>query len=322
MRRSSILVLVIAGIMLLGGVWSCNSAQRVSSKLTAGRASGGVDIKSLDAADNPFRREYQEWDHWLVENINTPVQAFLNGDRPEDWISLTGYVNADGVLLPQIEATRLENERLSQGILKDYFSDYPFRVHVQGQMDLAMFRELGERQTSLRASFFPRVPDWLAADPPEYSILLPSGEVAATGLIGAPDASPQVEGASDTADDVHGCCGGSGSTYWLYSAAGEPLASTNMGHWWFIYFDERVAQMPIAREPLGEFNNSRKDGYVYFTDAADGSIRSVWDWDATLLAGTELPPTRSALNFYHISARQLQMMHKYQKNPIHDKGDK
>jgi hypothetical protein len=267
-----------------------------------------VKLLAPDDPSNPYKGQYREWDLWLAQHEATEQVAFLDGKRPEKWVSLSTCVDRSGAIVPLLEASRILHEGLAHGN-EAYYKDLPYRVRGEGEMEPALYQQYMDEETSLMASYFPPIPEWLAANPPRESILVPSGEVVTLGLLGSGFKKRDPANPSGQ----QSCCGGSGEQYWIYSSTGEPLESAK-GHWWWNYYERNN---PRVNEEMGNFNCSRRDGVIYFTKPGTEEIASVWTWDGKRLPGTTLPPLADSAPFVHLTASQLAPLRKFQLNPIH-----
>lgn len=251
---------------------------------------GTVLIKPLDDPGNPYRAQYEAWDEWVYDNVVLEPIAFEDGQRPADFKVLKARVTAEGYLLPQVEKARIYHEQMANGYdNEEYGIDNiaPFAVQAAGVMDPGIDGQRGRAVARLQGEYYLPVPDWLAADPPIWSMLLPNGDVVTHGALG-----------SGAAGSNAGCCGSSGHNYYRYTHDGE-LVRTSSVFWWELYFDDVGYPRPEGNR------KNRHDGYVYFTDPETDETLSVWDWDGTKLETTLLPPVRDIHPFVSLRPAQI-----------------
>jgi hypothetical protein len=251
---------------------------------------GAVEIKALDAADNPYETKYEDWDHWAYRNIVTGPLAYENGKKPDDLKIVKIRVTSDGYMLPATEKTRVMSEHARQGFNDAFDIKHiaPFAVQAAGTMPDEMKERMRLAVHGMKSTFYLPVPDWLAAEPPIWAMLVPNGDVITYGPLGSGHAEHEGEG----------CCGGSGESYYRYSTSGE-LLRTSPVFWWDTYLDDIEYEYPEGSR------KNRLDGYFYFTDTEADEILSVWDWDGTQLELPILPPMRDVHPFMSHTPTQI-----------------
>lgn len=305
--------MLVASVLFLVLQWGCQDGGilKTSSKTQSMTGSGVpfVNFKPLDDKNNPYRDQYQDWDRWLVGNCNGVQRGIAS--YASDAVTMKGQMlfttilDDNGYLVPVIEFQR-KSERARKDRTEESFISNSVYITGVGPVVQDMLDRFIAQADEVRASFYPRIPDWLGSNPPLAAVLLPNGEVVTQGQLGsgmskitAPStSSPDPQ--STKAAKAGGCCGGNDPNkgWFRYSAAGEPLGFTNKPVWWFLYYDAEVNGLPPGAM------SGRSDGYAIFKDPETGALLSVYDYDGTKLDAVE-PPLRDLHPFAKLRTYRL-----------------
>jgi hypothetical protein len=240
-------------------------------------------VRDLDDPANPYKDSYGPWDRWIMAHAAYPtfdeMKAYQNGTAPEGWIYLRPAVDHDGFLIPQL--TELEGKLLEQSDYKAFRSrpDCVLTFSAAGTMDAAVLAELEQSKLALWAAKMPAIPEWLAAAPAKRAVVLPSGEVASYGPLGA-GAGPIDAATWRFAAD------GTPEVYYRYSAAGEELGRTVPGQPWHELFTPGYTEQILLGTSAAGQIPVVLNGYTLALDPATMEVSRVYDYD-----GAELPAT-------------------------------
>jgi hypothetical protein len=254
--------IVVSLAFLLALFSSCTSAERSASS-TDGRVavatkSNVISLMALDDPTNPYRGQYRAWDYWVYENVGTrsaeltdkkptdmtrqELEAYVfHGGNPPNWTERKARVYDNGILVPYLVSIADFEQARSSNTSKELEAKSSF-VTACGEMDPQLKADMQQAGYAAQAAFYPEIPEWLVSNPPDAAMLLPNGEVVTEGVVGG-----------DTTDDgavlgsKAGCCGGSGSIFARYDAAGNLLAAKT-GGWWGLYYD--INRLGSQREIL------------------------------------------------------------------------
>jgi hypothetical protein len=238
-------------------------------------------VKPLDDPNNPFTGQYSPIDEWAMEHVTAITEP---GEiwRPDDEDAAFGVwrITDEGYLVPLLEEARYG---CSEHPVDDPNSYLKLgAVWCLGKPSQALIDQHDEAVAEICAAAYPRVPDWLGTLPieelPKYTVLLPNGMVATTGLIG-----PQLD-AEDPTPDSGGCCGGSSRSegpWALYTEDGV-LERTSV----YPYMSSLFINMDTS-PVYNDLAKVRADG-VLECRTATGDVYYV-DYDGTHL-GTIRPP--------------------------------
>jgi hypothetical protein len=253
-------------------------ADSADAAATAEVESLELEIKPLDAPDNPFAGQYMAIDYWAYNHQAkiTPSSVHWkkkgNGD-----VFLVWRINEDGYLLPlmwralstdeaDIDSLRADNEAGYRALACLWVTEMPPAEIMDAYL------AVDERW---RAMTRPTVPDWLGTlteeELPHYTVFLPNGQVAALGEAGV----PKEKGPSwENRDEFQ---------WVLYSSDGEMLRKTsdNTYHSLQALLIDNIDDLLIA-----EF---RGDGVLVCNDQDEDGAFYYVDYDGTYL-GTEEPP--------------------------------
>jgi hypothetical protein len=254
--------------------------------ITAKTATGAevITVKGIDDPDNPYKGQYERWDLWVYANMVASPTIWKAGERPENWDSLAAEADENGYLIPLLQTSRNQEQALSEGRREEYRNSV-FEVYAEGELPTEVVEDYLREAYRVRAGVIAKIPDWLAEDPPAYSMLLPNGDVITDSKLGETDESRALGGET---------------TWYRYNQAGE-LTGQSTETWWGIYYREKYGD---TRWPAGDFEN-RIDGYVFFKDRDTQQILSVWDYDATQLDAALDPQPRDPHPFMMINGRML-----------------
>ena len=283
-------VVVGAVLLVLAAVtmWSCNTRspgldRADSSTITAGKALGSISILPLYAPGNPYKAQYREWDVWIMQHMRQrPAPREPGAEKLDNYVLLGVSITGEGYLVPMLEMVRLREEARRRG--DEFLVDGFETAYAEGVMEPELRAASRAARYDVRAKYFPRVPDWLPQNPPDYAMLYPNGDVITRQLL-------EVDASAKDGHDS-GCCGGGPKSYVRYDAQGQAVASCKTIPF-YLYYDE------VVEGRIQGVQKSRADGITYFTatNEPNSEILSVWDWDGTRLPGTALPPYRGGRYF-------------------------
>lgn len=283
-------------------------------------------VKELDDSHNPYKDQYDIWDHWLAANCTGVYRGLAAGseaiqcERGE--MLMSSILDESGYIVPILEFQRqFEESRTIRS--EDSFYRNSVIIFAKGPMNESMLKDFQTRVDEVRCTYYQKIPSWLAEKPPLAAVILPNGDVVTKGELGSgmstiikPNVdSSQINSAKPASED--GCCGGNdlSSGWFRYSATGEPLGYTNKKAWWFLYYDAEVNDLPPGSMA------GRSDGYVIFKDPTSGSVLSVYDYDGILLEPVE-PAPRDIHPFSVLRTHRLIMFYNAQQRVAKASSDK
>jgi hypothetical protein len=300
-----------AGLILLACVCFLGYTQlwRRSVEVKSGQSRFRMTYLPLDARGNPYAGQYSALDRWALAHLVDWSAGKQAGSRPD--IQLIGvHFDASGYLIPQLLEVqqRHEAKRLGANSSMDTETAHTWAA---GRLDQSIWASYVQERDALEASYYPQIPDWLAANPPAQTILLPKGFVA---LSNGPSAqgqrqlgnylatqSPQVQSAANRG------AGPRAQDEWhIYSPQGEEICSGTQP--WQVNW---ILSNTHGEWPQGQPSN-RADGYFMFK-AENGKLLSAWDWNGTRLPESAAMPARDMHNFSILRPRHLISYYKAQQ---------
>ena len=308
---------LLLGLLLIGTLtqWGCGGRAAgggkggySSSPLIRAVASGG--IKRLDDPHSPYAGRYREWDNWIAQHcvcVSTGWTQQMTRTPGTSEIVFQTTVDGNGFVLPLLEYYR-QREAASSRTQRERFQMNSVFVTALGEMESAEFDQTRAAIAEIIASFYPKIPDWLAQKPPKKAVLLPNGDIATYGPLGSGLTLNQANGGKKTEPTKEGCCGGNDpeNGWYRYSSTGEPLGFTNRGHWWYLYYD-----LDLSGPTPGDDSLIQGDGYTVCRDKKSGDVLAIYDWDGALL-DTTVPPERDAHSFTALKPSAIIMYHQAQ----------
>jgi hypothetical protein len=240
---------------------------------------------------NPYRGQYADYDAWIYAHAWQQAQSGGMAGDGDDYYSLR--VDADGWPEPM----RITQKR---DLCDDGSSPKPHcynEIQAWGVMDQPMQDGMMQDAEAVRALNLPRIPQWLAQQPPDQAMLLPGGEVVTQGPLGNSDSEwPQADPA--------------GGRFYRFSATGQELGRTAAGaEWWTLYFKDFAALQKRYQDSY--WNDSL--GCIMRIEAGSGEVRQVYDYHGARLPGDHPPAGRAPRDYTWLGRDELVQLY-WQQN--------
>jgi hypothetical protein len=291
-----LVISAVAGITL-----SCNSSD------TKTPISPSTRLLSLNDPANGYRDQYDAWDVWAFSNQVNEFTYSPNGKTaaeiaslsrpPADWVELDYMVDAQGCLIPYLVGLEEAQKANSTG---SEMAPMPGHVKAEGVMVPEMKEQLDNQVGKIVASYQPRVPEWLAANPPEAAIFMPNGDILTRHRLGFAREIEEAEGQQRLSPPTNG----DPNSYYRYDQEGN-LKETVHHHWITVYVDE--SELPDDTE-IQTFPG----GLVAFL--RDGEVVKSIEFDGSPVADNQ---TKSRYDPYFgvpIQGRTLVWLYEHQNN--------
>jgi hypothetical protein len=241
---------------------------------------------------NPYLGQYADYDAWIYAQAYE--QAKTPGYIPPDYQGYALEVDADGWPVPLRVSGRRDLE--DDGRTPKPHCDN--LIQAYGIMGQTMQEEMDADQLATRAASLPRIPQWLAQQPPAAALVLPGGEVVTRGPLG---------GAADSATQGH-------PAYYRYSADGQELGHTAAGaEWWTLYFQDFAKLKQQHPDSYWEEDL----GCVLRLESASGQPRAVYDYHGTKLPGVKPPLDRAPKDYTWLGGSELPGLYTCQQGGPH-----
>jgi hypothetical protein len=315
LRTAIAVVLGVTGIlaaMLIHMSCGKEPATRGADSNRAGKTAGASSIQHYNIprqdGNNPYSGGYSHRDLWVIEHA--VAEADLSKPIPEGSLMGFGIVDAEGYLIPELEKLKQHELASSQGVTEQLGELNKTRqviaIGERYESCQAEFEAYQDACLKIRAKYYPRIPKWLADNPPSSGFILPDGRVVTVGLLGGTaklvDSSRQVQ---------------SPPGYGLYSSQGQLIKSVEDYNWYLLFMPmNQLARILEAGKSLG-WNGacieSYRMGFIGLCNDA-GELVALYDYDGTPLT----PPNvvnhkRDQHNFTPLTAKQIKEMYAAQQ---------
>jgi hypothetical protein len=274
----------------------------------AGKTAGASSIHHYNIprqdGNNPYSGRYSHRDLWVIEHAVAETDS--SKPNPEGVEQLSGIVDGDGYLIPEIEHSDQVELALTQGVyLQQMELDRTREVRAIGQPYTSFNTEAiayHAARMKTRAKYCPRIPKWLADNPPAECQIFPDGSVVSVGLLG---------GIVPLVNDNYVAPG-----FALYSPQGKFIKSTEYD--WYLLFmsPSQMAVMTADAESRGwdgEILDSFGMGLAGMCDKA-GELVALYNYDGTPLTPLDvMSHKRDMHNFLPIKASQIKELYALQQ---------
>ncbi|MCC7479662.1 hypothetical protein IT575_14565 [bacterium] len=243
---------------------------------------------------------------------NGLMQDEVPTDLPEGWTWACCEINAEGFLVPYLEAWMRPSRLRSRKTIAEHFTttDFPAPeagssfAFVAGASSKDIWKAQQDALQKMEAHEYPLIPAWLAAAPPRECLFVPNGEILCMGKPGQPvvesSAVPQ------------------GETIYRYSHDGKLIDSySRLCKYSFIDHNWRKIYWPSYGE-VGNYISARERGlechiglYGYFALMRDGGnstsdeLVELYDYDGSRPDPNSLVPAERRRMCESLSAKQI-----------------
>jgi hypothetical protein len=274
-----------------------------------------VTVLPLGTPVNPYRRDYDPWDEWIYEHAVTStdpaIENYFRGQGGRSNVVLSAYVDSSGFLVPQrlAEQRRLHTQATGDGNQLVYLPNWTHVLFAAGTIDPALLADYQGAMFSLRAEYTLTIPEWLAARPPAWSLILPpeagphAGEVIMFGKPGRDQDFALPRG------DVRPPS--SRSIFYRYSPAGKLLGQTEVGQqWWELYTTNPAT--PRGPASTSFYTIFEAAGLVSVTDVRTGKLAWMMDFSGKRIADIRHPGLRDLNHWLGLTAAEVKAIHAQQ----------
>jgi hypothetical protein len=274
-----------------------------------------VTILPLTAPVNPYRKDYEPWDEWIYAHAVTctdpTVEKYFRGVGGRNNMVLDAYVDSSGFLVPQrlAEQRRLHAQATGRDDQPVYMPSWTHVLYAAGPIDDGLLAGLNEALLALRAEYVVTVPQWLAADPPAWSLILPpeagahAGEVVMYGKPGLDQNFFLPPGEIRPSS--------SRAVYYRYSTTGKLLGQTKVSQeWWELYTANPAS--PQGPGSSSFYKVFEALGVVSVTDVRTGKRAWLMDFAGTHLPDVRNPAPRDANHWLGLSASEVKTIYAIQ----------
>ena len=244
-----------------------------------------VTILPLDDPRNPFRSDYAPWDKWVYQHavtcLDPKIQQYYLGSGSAGNTMLDAYVDQAGHLVPQVLAEERRLHSYAAGDTVSYYdADWTHVLYAVGPIDSALLSNYEQAVLGLRVEYSLPLPQWLAANPPAWAMILPpeagkhAGEVITLGAPGADQDYHMPPNAARPGARV--------KVWRRYSPDGKLLATSKPDQEWWEFYAANPATAS-GREATSFYKVFEDDGIVAVTDLRTNQLAWMMTFDGIRL---------------------------------------
>jgi hypothetical protein len=274
-----------------------------------------VTVLPLGEQRNPYLKDYEPWDKWVYEHAVTStdpaIERYFRGEGGRSNVVIDAYVDSSGFLVPQRMAKqrRLHAQAVGRDEQPVYLPQWTHVLFAAGSMDPALRESYEHAMLKLRAEYTVTIPDWLAANPPAWALVLPAeagphaGEVVMYGRAGM---NPDYVMCPGEIRPAASC-----ELFYRYSPSGKLLGQTVLGQqWWELYTANPAA--PAGPGSTSYYAVFEAAGLISVTDVRTGKLAWRMDYGGKRLAEQQRPAPRNENHWLGLTARELKAIYAIQ----------
>jgi hypothetical protein len=307
MRSKYLLVIVIImGWMFEAAPGRADNSRGTGSGDLAANTTSKMYVIPHSADSSPYRDQYSTLDLWVIEHAVAQVSSFPAST--EGSVQVCGYVDGDGYLLPELVRAEQTETALEQGVyLQQLEANKSREVRAVGKPYSGLDQDLSalnHSRMAIRSVHYPKIPQWLAENPPVECWIMPDGNVVTVGLLGGGE---NYQGSS-TPSEAPG--------YTLYSPQGSLLKGP-VNDWYLLYLSaaemNAITAEAEARGWDGKEVNSFGMGFIGMSNP-QGELVTLYDYTGVPLSPVNvMAHKRDMHNFLPLSAKQISQVYSLQQ---------
>jgi hypothetical protein len=272
-------------------------------------------VRGLDDPANPYRGQYAEWDYYCFANARSMTRsdskAWNRHKVPITRRLIQVNIDANGFPTPLMltNRQRMEYYHNPQPAPATTGGGCTLSYTVYGDVPELLDERMYAAELAIRAEFVPKIPRWLAMNPPVKAIMLPGGDVATYGVLGSGrniDLYTHFHHRINLFD--YPCC--------HYSAAGELLAQVEPGDPWCRLFWSEAEQVLGAVDPE-KMCYWEQNGFVIVQQIEGWKQVAIYNYDGAPLPVETNANSRDANTWDGWYGREIMIMYAAQqaRNP-------
>jgi hypothetical protein len=171
---------------------------------------GEIRVLAQDDPANPYRGQYSDWDRWIWQQFGArdpkEPRFYAPGDKRiggtwanyyRTWRSVFVPVTDDGAQVPLVVVGQQDAQRELGWDRRDpsnhEWKSGNYSMSAAGELDWAQWTQYTAARLGNALGLYPRMPDWLLAQPVAYVSFVPNGDVVTHGPLGSYDTSPDLD---------------------------------------------------------------------------------------------------------------------------------